>query len=149
MRVYSEITLYLLRKRTHLMAERTLAQADREAKQIITNWTAGNALLGWIPGSTVLFGAADTAMITQVAGAYEVSAFDMEHLVSTLGGALAGAFASGLIVEGIGFIPVLGWAVKSAAMAAKANFIGNEVMKYFRDRSPLKVRTTDVDIEID
>ncbi|MGJ3237420.1 MAG: hypothetical protein ACFE0Q_01815 [Anaerolineae bacterium] len=129
------------------MEERTLAQADREAKKIISNWTAGAALLGWVPGSTMLFTAADTAMVTQVAAAYEVSAFDMEHLTSTLTASLASAVASGVIVEGIGYIPVVGWAIKSAAMATKANYIGKEVMKYFRQRSPLTSQTIDVEIE--
>ena len=129
------------------MEEKTLAQADREAKRVISNWTMGAALLGWVPGSTVLFTAADTAMITQVAGIYEVSAFDMEHLTSTLTGALASAVATGFIVEGIGFIPIVGTVIKSAAMATKANFIGSEVMKYFRKRSPLKNQTIDVEIE--
>ncbi|MEM9950875.1 MAG: hypothetical protein AAFV93_07980 [Chloroflexota bacterium] len=129
------------------MEEKTLAQADREAKNIINNWTVGAALLGWVPGSTVLFTAADTAMITQVANVYEVSAFDMEHLTSTLTASLASAVASGVIVEGIGLVPVIGWAIKSAAMATKATFIGNEVQKYFRKRSPLKSNTIDVEIE--
>ena len=129
------------------MQEKTLAQADREAKQIIANWTTGNALLGWLPGSSLIFTAADTAMITQVAAAYEVSAFDMEHVTSTLAGALASAFASGILVESIGLIPVVGWAIKSAAMAAKANFIGTEIMKYFRERSSLKKETIEIEID--
>lgn len=129
------------------MEEKTLTQADREAKKVISNWVAGAALLGWVPGSTVLFTAADTAMVTQVAAVYEVSAFDMEHLTSTLTASLASAVASGIIVEGIGLVPVIGWAIKSAAMATKANFIGNEVMKYFRKRSTLSNQTIDIEIE--
>jgi len=127
--------------------EKTLAQADREAKKAIANWTAGNALLGWIPGSYVVLTAADTAMVTQIAGIYEVSAFDMEHLTSTLAASLGSAIAGGVLVEAVGVIPLVGWAVKSAAMAAKSNFIGNEIMKYFRSRSPLKGKTIDIEIE--
>lgn len=129
------------------MQEKTMAQADRDAKQIVANWTTGNALLGWLPGSSLIFTAADTAMITQVANAYDVNAFDMEHVMSTLTGALAGAFASGVIVESIGLIPVIGWAIKSAAMAAKANFIGTEIRKYFRERSTLKKDSIEIEIE--
>ena len=36
-----------------------------------SNWTTGAALTGWIPGSAFFLTAADTAMIHQVAGAYE------------------------------------------------------------------------------
>ncbi len=127
--------------------EKTLAQADREAKKIVNNWTTGAALTGWIPGSTFFLTAADTAMMTQVASAYEVEAFDMEHLTSTLTGAVASAIAGGAITEVIGFIPVVGWAIKSAAMAAKASVIGNEVIKYFRKRSKLVNQTIDVEID--
>ena len=129
------------------MEERTLSQADREAKQLVANWTTGAALTGWIPGSTFFLTAADTAMITQVANVYEVEAFDMQHLTSTLGGAVASAIAGGAITEIVGLIPVVGWAIKSAAMAAKASVIGGEIIKYFRKRSPLKNKTIDIEIE--
>lgn len=127
--------------------EKTLSQADREAKQIVANWTTGAALTGWIPGSTFFLTAADTAMITQVANVYEVEAFDMQHVTSTLTGAVASAIAGGAITEVVGLIPIVGWAIKSAAMAGKANIIGKEVIKYFRTRSPLKNKTIDIEIE--
>ena len=118
--------------------EKSLAQADREAKKAVRTWTTGAALTGWIPGSTFFLTAADTAMINQVAAIYDVSAFDMEHLTSTLTGTIASAIAGGVISEVVGFIPVIGWAVKSAAMAKKAQVIGDAVIQYFRALSPLK-----------
>ena len=63
---------------------KTLQDADREANKLVANWTTGAALTGWIPGSAFFLTAADTAMIHQVASAYEVSAFDMDHLTGTL-----------------------------------------------------------------
>jgi hypothetical protein len=119
------------------MMEKTLQQADAEARKIVRNWTTGAALTGWIPGSSFFLTAADTAMITQVAAAYDVSAFDMEHVTSTLTGAIASAIAGGVITEVVGLIPIIGWAIKSAAMATKAQLIGDEVIKYFRKISPL------------
>jgi hypothetical protein len=120
---------------------KTLSQADAEAKKIIANWVTGAALLGWIPGSSLMLTAADTAMIHQIATIYDVSAFDMEHLMSTLTGTIASAIAGGFITEAIGFVPVVGWAIKSAAMAAKAKLIGDTLQGYFRERSPLKGKT--------
>jgi hypothetical protein len=119
------------------MMEKTLQQADAEARKIVRNWTTGAALTGWIPGSSFFLTAADTTMITQVAAAYDVSAFDMEHVTSTLTGAIASAIAGGVITEVVGLIPIVGWAIKSAAMATKAQLIGDEVIKYFRKISPL------------
>ena len=126
---------------------KTLKDADREAKKIVENWTTGAALTGWIPGSSFFLTAADTAMMHQVAAAYDVSSFDMEHLTSTLAGVIASAITGGLITEVVGLIPIVGWAIKSAAMAAKAKVIGEEVMKYFRARSPLPDGTIKVDME--
>ena len=114
---------------------KSLQDADREARKLVTNWTTGAALTGWIPGSAFFLTAADTAMIHQVASAYGVNAFDMDHLLSILSGAVGSAIAGGVIAEAVGIIPLVGWAVKSAAMAAKARVIGDAVIKYFRERS--------------
>ena len=116
---------------------KSLQDADREARQLVANWTTGAALTGWIPGSAFFLTAADTAMIHQVASAYEVSAFDMDHLSGTLGGVVGSAIAGGVIAEVVGIIPLVGWAVKSAAMAAKAKVIGDAVISYFRERADL------------
>lgn len=116
---------------------KSLQDADRESKKLVANWTTGAALTGWIPGSAFFLTAADTAMIHQVASAYGISAFDMENLSSVIGRAVASAIAGGLITEVVGLIPLVGWAVKSAAMAAKAKVIGDEVIRYFRERSDL------------
>ena len=116
---------------------KSLQDADREARQLVANWTTGAALTGWIPGSAFFLTAADTAMIHQVASAYEVSAFDMDHLSGTLGGVVGSAIAGGVIAEVVGVIPLVGWAVKSAAMAAKAKVIGDAVIGYFRERADL------------
>ena len=117
--------------------QKSLNDADREARKLVANWTTGAALTGWIPGSAFFLTAADTAMIHQVSNAYEVNAFEMDHLLSTLSGAVGSAIAGGVIAEVAGFIPLAGWAVKSAAMAAKAKVIGDVVIKYFRERSEL------------
>ena len=116
---------------------KTLQDADRESRQLVANWTTGAALTGWIPGSAFFLTAADTAMIHQVASAYEISAFDMDHLTGTLGGVVGSAIAGGVIAEVVGVIPLVGWAVKSAAMAAKAKVIGDAVISYFRERADL------------
>ena len=116
---------------------KTLQDADREARKLVTNWTTGAALTGWIPGSAFFLTAADTAMIHQVASVYQINAFNMEHLLSTVSGAVGSAIAGGVIAEVVGVIPLVGWAVKSAAMAAKAKVIGDVVIRYFRERSDL------------
>ena len=116
---------------------KSLQDADREARKLVNNWTTLAAGTGWIPGSSLFLTGADIAMINQVANAYEVSAFDMDHLTGILGGAVGSAIAGGVIAEFVGVIPLVGWAVKSAGMAAKARVIGDAVISYFRERSDL------------
>ncbi|MCY3780937.1 MAG: hypothetical protein OXG78_11555 [Chloroflexi bacterium] len=128
---------------------KSLQDADREARKLVANWTTGAALTGWIPGSAFFLTAADTAMIHQVANAYGVNAFDMDHLLSTLSGAIGSAIAGGVIAEVVGVIPLVGWAVKSAAMAAKAKVIGEAVIKYFRERSELPDTKMIIDVQSD
>ena len=127
----------------------TLQEADRDAQQLVSNWTAGAALTGWIPGSAFFLTAADTAMIHQVANAYGISAFDMDNLMAVLGRTVASAIAGGIISEVVGFIPLVGWAIKSAAMAAKAKVIGDEVIKYFRERSEFPDTRVIIEVQSD
>ena len=116
---------------------KTLQDADREAKKHVNTWTTVAAGTGWIPGSSIFLTGADMAMITQVANAYEVNDFDLDHLKALLGGAVGGVVAGNVIAEVAGLIPLVGWAAKSAGMAAKAKAIGDAVIKYFRERSDL------------
>ena len=116
---------------------KSLQDADREARKHVNTWTTVAAGTGWIPGSTVFLTGADMAMITQVANAYEVNDFDLDHLKALLGGAVGGVVAGNVIAEVTGMIPLVGWAAKSAGMAAKAKTIGDAVIKYFRERSRL------------
>ncbi len=116
---------------------KSLQEADREARKLVANWTTLAAGTGWLPGSSIFLTGADIAMINQVASAYQVNAFDMDHLTATLGGTVGSAIAGGVISEFVGVIPLVGWAVKSAGMAAKAKVIGEAVINYFRERSEL------------
>ena len=116
---------------------KTLQDADRESRKLVNNWTTLAAGTGWIPGSSLFLTGADIAMINQVANAYQVNAFDMNHLNGILSGAVGSAIAGIVIAEVVGVIPLVGWAVKSAGMAAKAKVIGDAVIKYFRERSKL------------
>lgn len=128
---------------------RTLQDADRDARNVISNWTTVGALAGWIPGSTLMLTGADIVMINQVANAYDVSAYDKDHLTEFLTGAVGGLVVGGFVSEAASFIPIVGWAVKSAGMAAKTKVIGQEVKKYFRERSQLPDTKLIIDVQSD
>ena len=128
---------------------KSLQDADRDARRHVNTWTTVAAGTGWIPGSTLFLTGADMAMIMQVANAYEVNDFDMDHLKALLGGAIGGAVAGNVIAEVTGLIPLVGWAAKSAGMAAKAKTIGDTVVKYFRERSSLPDAKVTIGLEED
>jgi len=117
---------------------KTLAQAEKDARTLVNRWTATQAATGWIPGSSLIFTGADLVMINQVAEAFEVRSFDPKAMAASIGGVLGSSVAASVIREGVGIIPVFGWAVKSAMMGGKAKAIGEAVIAYFRDLSPLK-----------
>ena len=119
------------------MADKTIEDAEREAKRIILRWTAGAAITGWVPGSAIFLTAADTAMIAQVARAFDVTEIDMENVTVAMGRALTGGATAGYVSETLSAIPLAGWAIKSAAMATKTHLVGYSVINYFRVRSKL------------
>jgi hypothetical protein len=116
---------------------RTIQQAEQQAREIVDNWAAGAALTGWVPGSALFLAGADLVMARQVADAFGIGMFDEDALAATIGSATVGGVVGGVIAEGVGWIPIGGWLVKSAMMAAKAKVIGEAVIDYFRDLSPL------------
>lgn len=117
---------------------KTKQEAEAEARYIVSEWMATAVLTGWMPGSAVFLTGGDMIMARQVADAFGVGAFNSDALTATLGSAVAGGVAGGVIAEGVGFVPILGWAVKSAMMTVKAKVIGDAVILYFRELSPLQ-----------
>lgn len=116
---------------------KTKSQAEAEAQEIVENWVAGAVLTGWIPFSALFLAAADTIMIRQVADAFGVGVFDMDAVKAHLGGLVAATVGGGVVAEVTGWIPVVGWVAKSIGMGAKAKVIGEVVIEYFREQSPL------------
>ncbi|MEL6149619.1 MAG: hypothetical protein AAFV33_13150 [Chloroflexota bacterium] len=116
---------------------KTKAQAETEARKIVSDWVKGAVLTGWIPGSALVLTGADYVMMEQVARTFEVGAFDKDHAMQSIGTLAASGAAGGVIGEAIGLVPVIGWAVKSGMMGAKAHLIGNAVIDYFKERSTL------------
>ena len=119
------------------MSTKTLQDAEREAKKVIAGWTAGAALTGWVPGSTIFLTAGDLAMIYQVARAFDVKEFDTEQVTLMIRQLIIGGGTYMAVSEVVGLVPIAGWAIKSASMAAKAHLVGYSVINYFRVRSKL------------
>jgi uncharacterized protein (DUF697 family) len=117
-------------------AEATKVDAERRARMLVDRWAKAALFTGWIPGSTIPLAGADVLMIRQVGEAFGIPAFDEDALKAHLGGVL-GSVAGGAVAEAVGFVPLVGWAVKSYTMHTKADALGKAVIDYFRQRSPL------------
>lgn len=116
---------------------KTKAEALKEAREAVNSWATGALLTGWIPGSTLLLAGADLLMMRQVARIFEIQEFDENVAITTISGTIASGVAGSVISEGVGFIPVVGWIVKSGMMSAKAKILGDAVVGYFHKLSPL------------
>lgn len=115
----------------------TRAEARAHAQRLVDKWMTGAALTGWIPGSTLFLAGADMVMIRQVAECYALPGFDESAVKAHLAGLVGGVVGGSVAAEVLGAVPVIGWFGKSAAMAGKAKIIGDAVINYFEERSPL------------
>lgn len=116
---------------------RTIEQAEIEANEIVEKWVALNGATGWIPFSALWQVGTDGTMIRQVADAFGVEFFNMDAVKAHLGGLVGGVVAGSAVAEVTGWIPLVGWIGKSIGMAAKTALIGEAVIEYFRELSPL------------
>jgi uncharacterized protein (DUF697 family) len=111
----------------------TKTEAEERARSIVNKWSAGAVAVSWVPGSALVLGAADYAMINAVAEAFQVKDFSMEQAIGVVA-----ASATGLgLSEFLSFVPVAGWIVKAGIAGSVTKAMGEAVIAYFRDRSPL------------
>ncbi len=118
------------------MAARNKRQAREQARLAINKWALGFAAIAWIPGSHYAMTGGDVTMVIQVGSIYGV---DMDR---TNAGAVFTTIAAPLIGSKIAhsvldFVPVLGWAAKSAVAAGVTKVVGETMIRYFEDCSTL------------
>jgi hypothetical protein len=119
------------------MEIKTRSEARKHADALVEKWMKGAAVTGWIPGSVFFLGAADAFMIRQVAETFGVQGFDESAVKAHIGGVVGSAVGGAVAAEAAGLVPGIGWIAKSATMAVKAKLIGNAVIDYFEQHSPL------------
>ena len=76
-------------------------------------------------------------MIRQVADAFGVGFFDESAIKAHLAGAAGAALGGSIAGEALNLVPGLGHIAKSVIMAGKAKVIGEVVIEYFSEKSPL------------
>jgi uncharacterized protein (DUF697 family) len=118
------------------MAASNKRQAKEQARSATTKWALGFASVAWIPGSHYAMTGGDLAMVVQVGSIYDV------HLDKAQAAAIFTTIAAPLIGSKIAhsvldFVPVIGWAAKSAVAAAVTKGVGEALIVYFHDCSNL------------
>lgn len=112
---------------------KTKKSAELQARAIVNKWVAGAVAVSWVPGSTLVLGTADYAMIRAVAGAFDVKHYDYEATVAVVACCVTGQGAAELL----DVLPGLGWAIKAIIAGVLTKGAGEAVIAYFADRSPL------------
>lgn len=115
------------------MEPQTLRAAEEQARAVVNKWALAAGAVSWIPGSSLALGAADYGMIRSVAQAFAVTSYSAEAVVGIMAASGTGLMAS----EALSFIPIAGWAVKAVVSGGIMKGMGEAVIRYFRERSPL------------
>jgi uncharacterized protein (DUF697 family) len=111
----------------------TRAEAEQQARVLINKWVTGATALSWIPGSSLVLSAADAAMISQVGRLFGVTNFEM----TTIFGAAGTTGLAKTAVVALEFFPGPGWLLKAMIAGGATKVLGETILRYFRDRSPL------------
>ena len=114
---------------------RTLAQAESEAREVLDAWSIGAAAIGWVPGSMFALTGADIRIVRDIANAFCVEQYSFEEVSAALGATVAGKVVAG---EMLSLVPGFGWAVKAGVAAAVTKAMGETLISYFKERSPLE-----------
>ncbi|MBP0027685.1 hypothetical protein [Roseofilum sp. Guam] len=118
------------------MAASNKRQARVQARSAINKWALGFASIAWIPGSHYAMTGGDVTMVIQVGSIYDV---DLDR---TTAGAVFTTIAAPLIGSKVAhsvldFVPIVGWAAKSAVAAGVTKAVGEAMIRYFEDCSTL------------
>jgi uncharacterized protein (DUF697 family) len=113
----------------------SLADAEMKARRRVNAWSAGAVAVGWVPGSMLALAAGDLELCREVAQCFGVEHWSAESVSAAMGASLTGKIIAG---EALSFIPVFGWAIKSAVAGGITKTVGEAIIAYFRSRSPYR-----------
>lgn len=112
----------------------SLKEADVIAQKLVKRWVAATASVSWVPGSTFVLMGMDYRIYKDIATAYGVETFDIDAVKTSILATIAGRGAS----EALSFVVGVGWVVKAGVAAGITGIVGEVVISFMRERSPLK-----------
>ena len=117
----------------------TLVEAERKARNCINAWATGALAVGWVSGRFLPPTAFDVKICQEVADCFGVKHWSAEAVFATIGASVTGCIVA---VEAVSFIPVVGWAIKSAVAGVITKAVGEAIIKYFKAQSPYNFEMT-------
>ena len=118
------------------MAASNKREAKVKATEAVNAWSIGFASVAWIPGSHYVMAAGDLTMVIQVGAIFGVD-LDKRAAASLFTSVAAPLIGSKIAHSILDFIPVLGWAAKSAVALGVTKTVGEALIAYFNDCSEL------------
>jgi uncharacterized protein (DUF697 family) len=114
----------------------TKNEARVQARTVVHNWVLGTSMVAWIPGSHFILNTGDIAMCLQVARIFNVP------MSRSMGEALLGQFLASKVGSMtahtiMDFIPGIGQVAKIITAGAMTKAVGEMLIQYFYDASPL------------
>jgi uncharacterized protein (DUF697 family) len=118
------------------MAAATSTEAAIQARATVNKWAIGFASLAWIPGSHYVMWAGDVMMVMQIGSVFGVD-LDRTNAARVFATIAAPWIGSKIAHTLLDFIPILGWAAKSLVAFLVTKAMGETLILYYKDCSPL------------
>ena len=113
---------------------KSLNQAEKQARAVVDEWSVAAAALGWLPGSQFFLAGVDLKMIKNVARAFDVESYNATQITATITASVGGKTIAHTLLD---FIPGFGGLIKSVTAAGVTKVVGEIVINYFKERTPL------------
>ncbi|WP_017719902.1 hypothetical protein [Kamptonema formosum] len=118
------------------MAATNKRKAREQARSAINVWALSFASVAWIPGSHYVMTTGDLAMVVQIGSIFAVD-LDKSQAGAVFATVAAPLIGSKIAHSVLDFVPVLGWAAKSAVAAGVTKTVGEALIHYFNGCSDL------------
>jgi len=118
------------------MTAQNRKEAQKQARSVVNKWALGLATIAWIPGSQYVTTGGDVAMVIKVAAIYGIE-LDKAGAGVVFTTVAAPLIASKAANSALDFVPVVGWAAKSAVAAGVTKAVGEALIAYFEEESSL------------
>ncbi len=114
----------------------TKSEAKERATKLVNSWSIGFAVTAWIPGASIAMTPVDISMIIKIGSIFGIK-LDGRTASEIFTSVVVPLLTSKATITALDFIPVIGWAAKSAISVSVTQTVGKALIEYFNNRSTL------------